>query len=305
MPLPLRWKWKLDRLRERAAALFGAPEKPSRPRLCPACGTLVGATATKCHECGASMTFSLAAASRSLSSLIPSETPVTYLFLGINFILFIFSLVLSMQLTGGFSGMGNISGQVLYRLGARESHAIFDGEFWRLVMPIFLHGNLIHIGFNTFVLMDLGPQMEETYGSPRYLFLYLLTGIFGNVASTAWSILFRGGWGISIGASGSLMGLIGLMLAITTRRGGAMMQMVRSQLLKWVLYIFVLGLFVNADNAAHAGGLASGFLLGKVFADREPIAGAERKRAYAMGWLTALIILASFAFMLKSYFVAR
>ena len=305
MPLPLRWKWKLDRLRERVAALFGAPEKPSRPRLCPACGTLVGATATKCHECGASMTFSLAAASRSLSSLIPSETPVTYAMLGINFILFAFSLVLSFQMLGGFSGMGNIAGQVLFRLGARESRAIFDGEFWRLVMPIFLHGGLIHIGFNTFVLMDLGPQMEETYGSPRYLFLYLITGIFGNVTSTAWSILFRGGWGISIGASGSLMGLIGLMLAITTRRGGAMMQMVRSQLLKWVLYIFVLGLFFNADNAAHAGGLASGFLLGKVFADREPVAGDERKRAYALGWLAALIVIASFAFMLKSYFAAR
>ncbi|MBI1737639.1 MAG: rhomboid family intramembrane serine protease, partial [Acidobacteria bacterium] len=172
MPLPLRWKWKLDRLRESIAAVFRAPEKPSRPRLCPACGTLVGATATKCHECGASMTFSLAAASRSLSSLIPSETPITYLLLGINFILFAFSLVLSTQLTGGFSGMGNISGQVLLRLGARESHLIFYGELWRLVMPIFLHGNLIHIGFNTFVLMDLGPQMEEIYGSPRYLFLY-------------------------------------------------------------------------------------------------------------------------------------
>ena len=306
MPLPLRWKWKLDRLRERAAALFGAQEKPSRPRLCPACGTLVGATATKCHECGASMTFSLAAASRTLSSLIPSETPVTYLFLGINFVLFVFSLALSMQLTGGFSGMGNISGQVLYRLGARETQAILDyGEIWRLVMPIFLHGNLIHIGFNTFVLMDLGPQMEETYGSPRYLYLYLLTGIFGNVVSTAWSFFFYGGGGLSIGASGSLMGLIGLMLAITTRRGGAMMQMVRSQLLKWVLYIFLLGLFVNADNAAHAGGLAAGFLLGKLFADREPIAGKERKRAYALGWLAAVIVIASFAFMLKNYFAAR
>jgi len=302
VPLPTGWKWKLDRLRESLAALFRAPEKPSRPRLCPACGMLVGATAAKCHECGSSMTFSLAAASRSLSGLIPSETPVTYLFLGINFVLFAFSLVLSMQLTGGFSGMGGISGQVLLRLGARESHLIFAGELWRLVMPIILHGNLMHIAFNTFVLMDIGPQMEETYGSPRYLFLYLLTGIFGNVASTIWSILFHAGYGISIGASGSLMGLIGLMIAITTRRGGAMMQMVRKDLVRWVIYIFVFGLFLRADNAAHAGGLASGFLLGKIFADREPSAGAERKRAYALGWLAAIIILVSFGFMLRSYF---
>lgn len=302
MPLPPRWQWKLDRMREGFSAMFRAPEKPSRPRLCPACGTLVGATATKCHECGASMTFSLAAASRSLSSLIPSETPITYAMLGINFILFAFSLVLSFQLTGGFSGMGNINGNVLERLGARESHYIFYGEIWRLVMPIFLHANLMHIAFNSFVLMDVGPQIEEIYGSPRYLFLYLITGIFGNVASTAWSILFRGGWGISIGASGALMGLIGLMIAITFRRGGAMMQMMRGQLVRWVIYIFILGIFFNADHAAHVGGLASGFLLGKIFADREPVAGHERKRAHALGWFAALIILASFGFMLKRYF---
>jgi rhomboid protease GluP len=302
VPLPPRWQWKLDRLRESIAAMFRAEEKPSRPRLCPACGTLVGATATKCHECGASMTFSLAAASRSLSSLIPSETPVTYLLMITNFVMFLFSLILSMKFTGGFQGLGDISGHVLLRLGARETHYIFYGDLWRLVMPIFLHGNLIHIGFNTLVLLDIGPQMEEMYGSPRYLFLYLLTGIFADVVSTVWSILFRGGYGISIGASGSLMGLIGLMLAVTTRRGGAMMQMMRSQLLKWVMYIFVLGLFLNADNAAHAGGLASGFLLGKVFADREPAAGPERKRAHALGWFAALIIIASFAWMVKSYF---
>jgi len=129
-----------------------------------------------------------------------------------------------------------------------------------------------------------------------------LTGVFGNVASTLWSIFFHGGYGISIGASGSLMGLIGLMLAITTRRGGAMMQMMRSQMLKWVLIIFIAGLVLGFDNAGHAGGLASGYLLGKVFADREPVAGPERKRAYALGWFAALIIFASFAWMLKSYF---
>ncbi|MCL4523206.1 MAG: rhomboid family intramembrane serine protease [Acidobacteria bacterium] len=304
MPLPPRWKWKLDRLRESFAAMFRSPEKPSRPRLCPACGTLVGSTATKCHECGASMTFSLAAASRSLSSLIPSETPITYLLLGINFVLFAFSLALSMQLTGGFSGMGDIASRVLLRLGARESHLIFYGQLWRLVMPIFLHANLMHIAFNTFVLMDIGPQMEETYGSPRYLYLYLLTGVFGNVASTAWSIFFHGGYGISVGASGSLLGLIGLMIAITTRRGGAYMQMVRGQLVRWVIYIFIFGFFFRADFAAHAGGLVAGFLLGKIFVDREPIAGPERKRAHALGWLAALIVLASFGFMLKSYFAA-
>ena len=99
------------------------------------------------------------------------------------------------------------------------------------------------------------------------------------------------------------MGLIGLMLAITTRRGGAYMRMFRGQLLRWVAYILVLGIVVGGiDNAAHIGGLAAGFLLGRVMADREPMNPTERQRAYALGWLAGLVVATSFAAMLMHYF---
>jgi hypothetical protein len=64
--------------------------------------------------------------------------------------------------------------------------------------------------------------------------------------------------------------------------------------------IFAQGLLpgLNVDNWAHFGGLATGFLLGRVFADRQPAPGAELKRAYALGWLAALVLVASFAFMI-------
>lgn len=295
MPLPPRWQWKLDRLRDWLAMLFRGKDKPARPRLCPACGTLVGATASKCHECGASMTFSLAAATRSLSGLIPSESPVTYAMMGINLFLFMLSLLVTARVSEGFNLMGGISGYVLNRLGACRPDIFFTHEYWRLVMPIFLHGGLMHFGFNTLVLMDIGPQVEEVYGSSRYLFLYVVTGIGGFVVSSWWG-------NFSIGASSSLMGLIGLMIAITTRRGGSYMRMLRAQLFRWVMYIFILGIFFRADAAAHLGGLAAGFALGKVFADRQPVSADERKRAYALGWLAAFIVLASFGFMLKNYF---
>ncbi len=81
------------------------------------------------------------------------------------------------------------------------------------------------------------------------------------------------------------------------------MQMVRAQLMRWVLYIFVIGFIIRGiDNAAHFGGLAAGFLLGKVMADREPMNPTERNRAYALGWLAALVVVASFALMLRHYF---
>jgi rhomboid protease GluP len=316
LTLPLRWRWKLERWRDSLLRTFRSNPQAARPRLCPACGTLVGATATKCHECGASLTFSLAAASRSLSAFLPTESPATYIILGLNVLLFGLSLVVTMRVSQTFNFLGGISPEVLWRLGARQPYSILQGEWWRLVMPIFLHGSLLHIAMNTWVLMDLGPKVEEVYGSARYLFLYIVTGIASFVVSTAW-VLFRysdfvkavgeegarRGMFVGIGASGALMGLIGLMLAITTRRGGAYMQMMRAQLLRWVAYILVFGFIVGGiDNAAHLGGLAAGFVLGKVVADREPMNSTERQRAYALGWLAGLLVAVSFAFMLRSYF---
>ena len=303
MPVSLRWQRKLERWRNSFAGLFHSQSSPGRPRLCPSCSMLVGASAAKCHQCGASLTFSLAAASRSLSALLPTESPVTYSVLGLNFLLFIVSLMATMRASGALSLLGSIRGDVLLRLGARQSILLFHGQWWRLVMPIFLHGGLLHIAMNTWVLMDIGPQVEELYGSARYLFLYVATGIAGFIASTAWNIYTLQGLGIAIGASGALMGLIGAMLALTTRRGGAYMQMIRGQLLRWVAYILIFGIIVSGvDNAGHLGGLAAGFLLGRVMADREPATASERTRAYALGWLAGLVVVASFAAMLMHYF---
>jgi hypothetical protein len=71
-----------------------------------------------------------------------------------------------------------------------------------------------------------------------------------------------------------------------------------------VVAIFAMGLLftgLRTDNWAHFGGLASGFLLGKVFADRQPEAGNERTRAYAFGWLAGAVVVASFVFMMLHY----
>ena len=242
------------------------------------------------------MNFSLAAASRSLSGLLPTESPATYVILGLNLLLFAVSLAATMRGATSLNLFGGINGFVLDRLGASRPLPLLQGEWWRLVMAIFLHGGVLHIAMNTWVLMDIGPQVEEVYGSARYLFIYVATGVAGFLLSAA--AMHR-----SVGASGALMGLIGVMLAITSRRGGAYMRMVRSGLIRWVAYIFVIGFVVSGiDNVGHFGGLAAGFLLGKVMADREPANAGERKRAYALGWLSGLAVLASFGAMLMKYF---
>ncbi len=294
MPLSPQMRWQLDRMRERISAMFQPAPKDQRPRLCPACRALVGSTATKCHECGASMTYSLAAASRSLSGLLPAEFPVTYGLMIVNLMLFTVTVVASVE-SGNFSWMGDVDGRILLRLGAMYPPLIIlKSEWWRLVMPIFLHGGLLHILFNCWVLADIGRMVEELYGSPRYLFLYVMTGIASFWVSMSWMLFAYGGQGFSIGASGSLMGLMGLIIAMTQRRGGAYARMIRSRIMQWVVYIFVLGIFFRADHAAHLGGLASGYLLGLLFADREPASGPERKRAYLLGWLAGVIVVAAF-----------
>jgi rhomboid protease GluP len=278
-------------------------EKPRRPRLCPACGQLVGAEQNRCGACGTSLTFSLAAASRGLAGLMPQPHPVTKLVIGLNFFMFVVCLAATYSATQQLSLMGSISGQVLLRLGSRDTvDLLFRQQWWRLVTAIFLHANLLHIAMNTWVLVDLGPALEDVYGSARYLFLYVATGICGFVASTAWDIVLRRP-GASIGASGAIMGLAGLQLAISSQRGSAYFQMMRAALLRWILIVFAIGFlpFVPMDNAAHFGGLVSGYMLGRVFADREPADAVERRRANLLALAALLTVVGSFAAMILHY----
>ncbi|HKW87415.1 MAG TPA: rhomboid family intramembrane serine protease [Candidatus Acidoferrales bacterium] len=304
MPLSHRWRWKLDRWREQFAAMFHSEERQPRPKLCPSCGTLVGSTAKRCHQCGTSMTFSIAAASKSLSRILPSNAPVTYLILSSCCILYGLSLLLTIrgghipESSGGLLstllGIGGINSFVLYRLGASLPFPIDILQPWRLVTACFLHANLMHIFFNMWVLVDIAPAVEELYGSPRFLFLYVVSGIGGYLLSG-----FVGHF--SIGASGAIVGLIGVLLAITYRRRSTGMQMLREQVWRWIIYLAIWGfMFPGVDNMAHLGGGITGFILASIMMDRAPADSTERKRAYALGWLTAVAVLASFIFMIFS-----
>jgi rhomboid protease GluP len=301
VPLPIRWRYKIDRWRSQLAAMFHSEPKPLRPRLCPACGTLVGATAGKCHQCGANMTFSFAAASKSLGRWMPQTSPVTYALLAICCVMYGLAFVITMKVSGfegvggGIMNLGGIANQVNGRLGESLPLRFNLAQPWRFVTAVFLHGSLIHIGFNMWVLMDIGPMVEDLYGSARYLFLYVATGVTGYVLSS-----FVGH--VSVGASGSLLGLIGVLLAATTGRKNMAAQALRGALIRWLIYIAVLGLlFSGIDNYAHFGGLASGYLLGRLMPDRTPADLSERRRADLLGWATGIAVAVSFGFMVVNY----
>lgn len=306
MALSPRQRWQIEQLKKKLSGLFGGQKAPPRPKICPACGSLVGTTATRCHQCGASLTFSLAAASKSLSRLMPATSPMTYGILTLSCVFYFISLLWTVHISGlqmpsggifGIFNLGAINGEVLQRLGASLPMFGLPGQPtdinqpWRLVMAVFLHASIVHIGFNMWVLMDVGPVVEELYGSARYLFIYVATGIAGYILS--------GFFGhVSIGGSGALLGLIGVLLALTVGRRTAGMQMLRTNLIKWLIYIAVLGfMFPGIDNLAHIGGFVAGFILGRIMTQRPPSSATERKQAYALGWAAGLAVALSIAVM--------
>ena len=247
----------------------------------------------------------MAAASRSLGNLLPATAPATYGILGFSCLLYIVSLLATIRTNGlqppgaggifAIFGIGSIDGNVLTRFGMSYPMPADLFEPWRLVMAVFLHGSLMHIVFNMWVLMDIGPQLEELYGSARFTFIYVATGIVGYLLSSFLSNR------PSMGGSGALLGLIGVLLAITTGRRSAGMQMLRSQVIRWLIYLAIWGFLARGlvDNYAHFGGFVAGFGLGKIMADRPPASPEERNRANTLGWATAVVVIASLAMMMK------
>ncbi len=300
MALPYQWQYRLDRWKNSVRGLFGGGgEQQPRPKICPACGSLVGINATRCHQCGTNLNFSMAKVSKGLAELFGGHAPVTTGLLIVNVLMFAveFMAMAAAGQGGGLTILWGMGGESVYRLGASFPFSIFVmHEWYRLVTATYLHGGLIHIGFNMMVLMDIGPVVEELYGSARYFFLYTFTGAVGFFFSA-----FFGGRA-SLGASAPILGLIGLMIAVTTRRGGSQMQQLRSRLISWVVSIFVFGFLMSGiDNWAHGGGLAAGFILGRIVGDHEHRTASEQRIAYALGWITAVFVVSWFVLMILHY----
>src|SRR6266852_8217672 len=159
LALPYRWQWRVEKLKNTMRGFFGGGEQQPRPKICPACGALVGISATRCHECGTSLRFYLTALSKKLSGVFgESETPVTSALLVANILMLGVSLVLTMQAgeAGGLHTLFGMSGEASYRLGASHPYGIFvQHQWWRLVTAMFLHGGLSHIRLKIMSLLQL------------------------------------------------------------------------------------------------------------------------------------------------------
>ena len=147
--------------------------------------------------------------------------------------------------------------------GACYTPLILEGEYYRLFTGMFLHFGLVHLLYNMVCLVALGDLLEKEAGTLRFLAIYLLGGVAGNVLSLALDLQgFRGGYAVSAGASGAVFAVIGALLYLAVRRGSRIDRNFTKRLAVVTVLMIAQG-FVEAgtDNAAHIGGVAAGFIL--------------------------------------------
>lgn len=139
-------------------------------------------------------------------------------------------------------------------------HTPAPNQWYRFIIPIFMHAGLIHIGFNLLLQLTMGKEMEKAIGSIRFFLVYMSAGIFGFVLGGN----FAGTGAASTGASGSLFGVIALNLLDLLYSWKDRRSPVRD--LMWILVdviiSFVLGLLPGLDNFSHIGGFLMGICLG-------------------------------------------
>ena len=140
---------------------------------------------------------------------------------------------------------------------------------WRLFTSTLLHGGIVHLGFNLWALWDTGRIPERFYGNTQFLLIYLFSGLAGAMAS----LFFAASQSVSVGASGAIFGVVGALLSalLTGHRElpRSLVVAMRGSMLFFLGYSLVMGMLsAHIDNAAHLGGLVTGFAMGTVMVAR-------------------------------------
>jgi membrane associated rhomboid family serine protease len=235
----------------------------------------------QCPDCVREAAGSLPRSRRVLALGAPG--PVTKALIAINVGVFVLELT-----TGGGLGL-DMSSAFASRLvtwgGLQPLSIAVHGEYYRLITAMFLHGGLLHVGLNMYVLWILGSMAEPAFGSARFVALYFISGFLASVASFWLGPVNQ----IGVGASGAIFGLLGAWAAFGFRRrdtafGAAQLRWA----LLWIAINVFFGLSVSGiDNFAHLGGLVAGAAAGTVV---EGVGPPRQRAAIRVIGLLALVL---------------
>ena len=193
---------------------------------------------------------------------------ISFLLIAINVAVFLLQLATSQSATS------------VDAVGTMDPVAVADGEYWRLLSGEFLHAGPVHLLLNMVALYMFGPAAERALGSSRFVASYLTMAI----AASAFVLVFDGGR--TVGASGAIFGLFGLVFILMIKAG----QDVRSLLVLLVINGLI-SLQGGISWQAHLGGFVAGLALGAVFA-YAPRSSRQIWQIAAFGLIWALIIAA-------------
>ena len=155
------------------------------------------------------------------------------------------------------------TGNLLYNIGELDVAAVLlRGEYGRIIYSMFLHAGIDHLFNNMVILFFLGAMIEKVTGHIQLLLIYLLSGIGANICSLLYKVMTMDSMA-SVGASGAIFGLDGVLLAWILLDRQAMPDVTPRRVLLMIVLSLYSGFTAhNIDNAAHVGGLLTGFAAG-------------------------------------------
>jgi len=265
--------------------------------LCPSCGKMISSDVPECRFCGQRRPGMFGFANSLRKIVLQVEIPqlIVY-FCGA---LYVLALVIDPQAIFQPRGMMSLlapSSKASIIFGMTGAIPVLvEGRWWTVITAIYLHGGLLHIFFNMMWVRQLAPVVEEMFGPFRLFVIFTVSGIAGFVlsASMAAFVTMLGGAGYTLGASGSIFGLLAAAIAYGRRMGSPLFT---RQFMQWAGFLFIFGLiFPGIDNWAHAGGFLGGYGTALLFMrDRE----GEGMGAYVGGAVCLLATVVAFGLQL-------
>ena len=242
--------------------------------LCASCGVLVGVNDETCYNCGRRnpSLWGFAPALRALGT----DLGFVPFVIGTCVVLYALTLVFSAGNVGmgGLLSMLSPSNRAVFLFGASGAVPVFAaGRWWTILSASWLHGGLLHIFMNMMAVRQLAPAIAEVFGPARMVIIYTVAGATGfGLSSFAGRFLpalpFLAGGQFTLGASASIAGLIGAVLAYSQRSGSTL---ARSYAIQYAIMLVVIGVFFpGIDNYAHMGGFAGGFLVAHLLDPMKP-----------------------------------
>jgi rhomboid protease GluP len=235
--------------------------------VCPQCGKLVGINEPTCPFCGA-WRPGLYGWAPVLQRVVGSHLDLISLIVATCVTLYVIALLLQPEAITQPRGLLSLLSpgtRALYQLGMTGGLAWQLGWWWTLFTAIYLHGSVLHILFNVMWIRNLGPPVSEMFGPGRAFVIFNVAGAFGFLVSNVM------GNAPTIGASGSIFGLLAALIVYGRRRGSSMMS---QQMWQYAIVLFIFGfLMPGINNWAHGGGFVGGwvaaYLMGFIDEQRE------------------------------------